>query len=195
MKKSIVKSICVMLLFCTALNVQARTNEKYIGVDIKGGTSIVGMYENIPTFGTTFCDVNYFNIGLYYEHQFAKYFRYNFGVNYLLKQEATSFQTSLGYISIPANIEFTSNIMNFGVGFRYDALLGVKSVQGIGYKPLRGFDIAAQAHLSKDIKLTKSFIIEPTLSFLYYILTPEMAVHAGVKVKYRIPEKLYISHD
>ncbi len=147
-------------------------NEKYVGVY----TSMGGGFDSYNQTEVTFM----------YEHKFSKYFAYSFGLGVSQMHLRYSIPMSYNYVTVPVNIKFDSNVLNFGLGVYY-------SIFTNPYGPLASCItsisadncLGASLFLSKNINLTEKFVLEPELK--YQLNTYSAHIFSiGMKLKYKL---------
>ncbi len=171
------KKILLLVLIGMSINTFAQTNEKFIGVK--------------STVGQQRLDDPIVNLGIFYEHQFSKYFAYNFGMDYKRIFENYLVSYSENYVSIPVNIKFVSDYVNVALGVNLDYCTGVHVFNNatVSTNSVDDFVFGTSLKLSKDILLAKYFIIEPEVALSYVPSFEGFEYKLGFKFKYQIPEK------
>ncbi len=166
------------LIFCVALfcavcgSAKAQTNEKYVGV--------------YTSMGAEFEVYNQTEVTFMYEHKFSKYFAYNFGLGVSQWHLRYPVPISHNFVTVPVNIKFDSNVLNFGLGVYY-------SVHTNPYGPLASsitsFSVdncfGASLFLSKNINLTEKFVLEPEVKYQLNTYCSHI-FSVGMKLKYKL---------
>lgn len=171
------KTILLFVVISVSSITYAQTNEKFIGIKSTAGQED---FSN-PTI----------NLGVFYEHQFAKYFAYNCGMDYKHTFNTYGIPYSVSYVSIPLNMKFVSNYVNVGLGINLDYTAGIHVGKNtvVSSTSINNLTFGTSLQLSKDIHLAKHFIIEPEAALTYVPSYEGFDYKLGFKVKYQIPGK------
>ena len=177
--KKIIISLLIVMCFTTIVKAQ---NEKYIGVNFAVDKNFNGQASNYTWQNST-------NVGLFFEHQFAKHWSYDFGANirntyYPDKKFAIKIQS----VIVPVSLKFVSNAINIGLTGYADLYLSWKdltdnvgSVQ-IGTYDAEKYNVGGYLTISKSIIVTRGLYVEPYIMGGTNMYS-DIIVALGVKLK------------
>ena len=177
--RKIIITLTALLFLAVVANAQ---DEKYIGVNFAVDKNFTGLASNYTWQNST-------NVGLFFEHQFAKHWSYDFGANirntyYPDKKFAIRIQS----VIVPVSLKFVSNAINIGLTGYADLYLSwkdltnnVESVQ-TGTYDAEKYSAGGYLTISKSINVTRGLYVEPYIMGGTNMYS-DIIVALGVKLK------------
>ena len=156
--KRVITALVAVLCFTVVVKAQG---EKYIGINFAVDKNINGLVGSDSWQNST-------NVGLFFEHQFARHWSYDFGANirntYFPDQK---FSIKLQSVIVPVSFKFVSKAINIGLTGYVDLDLSwkditnnVESVQ-IGTYDVEKYSAGGYLTISKSINVTRGLYVEP----------------------------------
>jgi len=167
--------IVLVVLFIFVSNTKAIAQSK---TEIGISTIMEGNYDALNTQA----------YGLSVEKSFSKHWSYETGLYYKKYIYSVVY---INYFSIPMSLNFNSKIVNLGVGvdaYFFNNIDFNKDLNYLGTVYYESSNVSLFSILSKDISLTKKFVLEPSLKLNMHnpINDIEFNLGVGLKLKYTL---------
>ncbi len=154
-------------------------SKKYIGGSLAAGFALDGH------------KMSHFDMGLHYEHQFAKHFSYEVGFDVHNQLLCTNLMdVHMHYLAFPVGVNVVSHIMNFGVGVTPKVYAGFSVIapraDGTYTIDTAPFDFGLYAKLSKNIQLNERLVLEPVIALKTVYLMSQFLLDFSLRLKYEL---------
>lgn len=129
--------------------------------------------------------------GLFYEHQFSRFFSYEIGLDsHNVNIQSNVMGSYLHHVSFPVGMNFVSKIVNIGAGIKPRIYTGFSVIQaasdGVYNVQSDPFCFGLFAKLSKNIALTSHLILEPQIGIQTQHLNSPIFFDFTMRMKYAL---------